>query len=469
MSQQSSPYPTPYGNLSQSELESLFSSESWANMTAENRLDACQEVENRLAAEYNVAPCYVTAVPMDGATYGWESNGVISMNASMLSDGTFTIALQDEQGNPLLDENGQPINQSISVLAPNWNSLDTIYHEGTHGIQEAQDRLASTYISPDMDGNLYRIQSCEKEAFANGQSRTLDAIANYQNSTGNIDPETANYIASVKADSFQEALDAAAQQYNDPNIEQTLASVIADHDNGVVPANPSPSYTAISEAYDNYMIEQYGWSKENALGIAQPSEATAEAAAATTTTTSSTATTSSSEGASASSTSSAETSGAALAASAVGADASTNDASNEDETSLAADATEEETSLSTEEENDLTDDLTDESHSDLSHEDETGVTNDAPVGAADGSASVGVDNGGASVDADNGGGSVDADNGGNSVSTGDGGATVDSGNDGVSTGDDGSASMGGDDGASVDGGDDGPSVGGDDDGGLDLD
>lgn len=114
--------------------------------------------------------------------------------------------------------------------------------------------MPSTYISPDIDYDLYRIQGIEKEAYAIGQSHTLNALNEVENSSGKLDALRNEYFASVKNDSFQAALQDAAKHYNDPNIESTLQSVINDREIGITPDNPSESYQSISTLYDNYGI-----------------------------------------------------------------------------------------------------------------------------------------------------------------------------------------------------------------------
>lgn len=239
-------YNTNYESYSQSQLTALFSSDTWKSLSFSQRLNACQEVENRYAAENNVHPCTITYQPMNGACYGWQNGNTICLNSYLLQDGQFCTKFKNSYGNV----------QSIrtDVLAPGWNTLDTVFHEGTHGIQEQSGRMPSTYINPEMDDDLYRIQGIEKEAYANGQRRTLEALFNYEKEVGHMDSERDEYIASVKADSFQAALINASQNYNDPNIEQTLQTVINDRENGISRTNTSESYNAINNLCDDHGI-----------------------------------------------------------------------------------------------------------------------------------------------------------------------------------------------------------------------
>lgn len=237
---------TIYENYSQSQLTALFSSQNWKSMSFSERMTACQEVENRYATENNVQPCTVTHQSMNGACYGWQSGNTICLNTHLVADGQFCTQY--------IDQNGNTQTVRTDALAPGWNILDTVYHEGTHGIQEQTGRMPSTYISPDMDGDLYRIQGIEKEAYAVGQAKTLDALSNYEREAGHFDANRNDYIASVRNDSFQASLSEAARNYNDPNIELTLQTVINDRENNITRENTSKSYDAINNLCDSYSI-----------------------------------------------------------------------------------------------------------------------------------------------------------------------------------------------------------------------
>lgn len=235
---------TGYEAYSQVQLHGLFSSETWRGLCFADRINACQEVENRYAAANSVEPCTVAYQQMDGAAYGWQKGDTICLNSSLVKDGVFITTY--------MDENGASHQVRTEAMAPGWNVLDTVYHEGTHGIQEQTGVTPETYISPHMDGDLYRIQEIEKEAYAVGQAKTLEALSAVETATGQLDPERDAYFASVQADSFQAALGDAAVHYNDPNIEQVLNRVIADRDGHVVQASLSESYTAVSALCDAY-------------------------------------------------------------------------------------------------------------------------------------------------------------------------------------------------------------------------
>lgn len=239
-------YDTRYDTLTQGQLNALFSTAQWSGLSFEERLDACQEVANRYAAEHDVEPCLITHHPMEGSAYGEQFGNTIRLNTYLVRDGQFCTHYTDQNGNLC--------QARINAQAPSWNTLDTVYHEGTHGIQTQLGQIPGTYITPNMDWDLYRIQGIEKEAYAAGQSRTLQALADYEQATGKFDPARLDYFASARNDSFQSALSDAARHYNDPNIEQTLATVIQDRENNVVRSNASESYQAIYDLCDHYGI-----------------------------------------------------------------------------------------------------------------------------------------------------------------------------------------------------------------------
>ena len=236
---------TGYEHLTQPQLYCLFSSGEWPRLYFSERINVCQEVENRYAAENNVPPCRVMHKQMDGASYGCQSGDTIWLNTSLLRDGVFITTFQDSDG----------IKQTVETpaIAPNWEILDTVFHEGTHGVQNANGTMSETYISPNADQDLYRIQNKEKEELTVGQFRTMDAILMVKNEAGIDDPSITAYLDAIKMDSFQDSLQRAQLHYNDPNIEATLQAVIYDRDNGIFRIEmPSPSYQAINDLCDSY-------------------------------------------------------------------------------------------------------------------------------------------------------------------------------------------------------------------------
>lgn len=230
-------YGTRYSSLSQNELLCLFGTKSWDALSFEERRDACQEVENRYAQANGCQPCKVETAEMTGSCYGYQSGGTLTLNESLLCDGVFMTEDFDDEGNGVL--------ATTEVPAPNWNMLDTVYHEGTHGIQAAQGRMPFSYFDPVRDYDLYRIQPIEKEAFEAGQDYTLQAIDIVQEEMGEVDPSAIDYYCTVQQQSYQQSFDSAADHYQDPDIDKTVESAIQWHDMGMRPQNPTPSMEAV--------------------------------------------------------------------------------------------------------------------------------------------------------------------------------------------------------------------------------
>ena len=240
-------YPTKYASLDSPSLHCLFASDNWRNhMSYQDRLQACQEVENRLAQERGTLARAVIPKQMDGKTYGYQSGAYLVMNEHMLRDNAFPVSYKDE--------NGTDVTHKVEIDAVSWQTLDTVYHEDWHGVQEDTNSptLMREYIDPTFSGDydLYRIQGCEKEAFAAGNDRTLEALRTVQAQTGQCDPEQAAYLAAIRAESFDEALERAAAKYDDADIEQALAQVGEDRYSGVLTPDPSEAYQRIDSVYD---------------------------------------------------------------------------------------------------------------------------------------------------------------------------------------------------------------------------
>lgn len=233
---------TRYAGMGDTQLLGLFSTDRWGKLSYAEKLDACQEVENRYAAANGCEPCAVRAEHMTGAAYGYQSNASIYLNESLVRDGVF---LTED-----VDENGATVLVPVEVRASNWQTLETVFHEGTHGLQESRGQMPSTYFDPDSDYDIYRIQPIEKQAFEAGQANTLRAIDAVQTADGKLDQNAADYLASVKASSYRECLEAAARNYGDENIDATVAAVIQHRDRGLTMQDPSESYKALNELLD---------------------------------------------------------------------------------------------------------------------------------------------------------------------------------------------------------------------------
>ncbi len=233
---------TRYAGLGDAGLLSLFSTDQWGKLSFAEKIDACQEVENRYAAAHGCEPCTVRAEPMTGATFGYQDGRSICLNESVVRDGTF---LTED-----VDENGATVLVPMDVRASNWQTLETVFHEGTHGLQESRGQVPGVYFDPESDYDIYRIQPIEKEAFEAGQENTLRAIAVVQGETGRLDPSAADYVEAVKAASYQASLEAAARNYGDEDIDVTVATVIQHRAYGLTMQNPTESYKALSKMLD---------------------------------------------------------------------------------------------------------------------------------------------------------------------------------------------------------------------------
>ena len=132
------------------QLESGFATENWSRLNYQQRLELCRELENNYAAERGVAPCYITAEEMEDGTYGYQSGRSIVLNSHVLEDGTFHVTLRDENDQPLLGEDGRPVEKAVPIPAANWAVMETVYHEGTHGVQEAQGSAGPWTLSGPM-------------------------------------------------------------------------------------------------------------------------------------------------------------------------------------------------------------------------------------------------------------------------------------------------------------------------------
>lgn len=243
---------TGYESYTSTQLHSFFTTNAWRSLDADSRLSICQEVENRLANARGTEPREVISKPMNGAVYGEQYGDTIAINSHILNDNVFRTTYTDFAGNIRTRES--------EVLAPGWETLDTVNHEDMHGFWEDQGIMPDTYIQYDTDADLYRIQGCEKAAFLAGEKNTLAAIQDVVRATGVVDPDAQIYLDNHMEDSYRQSLENAARNYNDPNIEATLNTHISNTDQGIEIENPSFSYDAIDclysqQCYDNFYGE----------------------------------------------------------------------------------------------------------------------------------------------------------------------------------------------------------------------
>ena len=212
-------------------LDGQFREAKWKHLTLDERLEACQMLENRLARERNATPRTIELKRMEEATFGYQSGDKIYINAHLLE--------RDE----LPMENG-----FARVPAAGWQVYDTICHEDVHGMLE--DRGAGQTISYIPAGNhdeLYRIQFEEKYAFAVGQDRTLTAILEQKEIHG-LEPDMIDYKNVAKQDRFQDRADEASRLWGIPNVDKKLEQLTQDKEHGITPTMPDPDYQRLDNA-----------------------------------------------------------------------------------------------------------------------------------------------------------------------------------------------------------------------------
>ena len=119
---------TIYNSLNDHSLYSLFSSRNWNNLSNNQKLDACQEIENRLAAERGTEPREVLVADMNDGCYGYQYKDTITLNSNVVNDGVFRVTGTDLNGNTQT--------RFVDVNAASWEIFDTIHHEDLHGYWE---------------------------------------------------------------------------------------------------------------------------------------------------------------------------------------------------------------------------------------------------------------------------------------------------------------------------------------------
>ena len=256
-------FSTRFSSLSDVELKTLFSSTCWfrPEMGYDARLEACQELENRLAVEDGITPRLVVGEDMDGATFGCQQGSLIRMNSNVLADGVFRAQYTDEQGETQIQE--------MEVMAPSWSVFDTVCHEHQHCAQEDLGfSQGPAYIQAESDYALYRIQPDERDAFAMGEHKTFQALSEVGNYLGYPDPAQGDYLASVAEDDYDRALARARLTYGDDNIQQAVDNVIRDYGNGVRYEYETPGEQGVARVLDE-QERSYGNSMARGSAVQQ--------------------------------------------------------------------------------------------------------------------------------------------------------------------------------------------------------
>jgi len=240
---------TIFSKYTYSQLNGLFREQIWTKLDQSSKVEACQELENRLAAERGFPARDVIPVDMDGGCYGEQRGNYIYVNENLLRNNCFVT--RDEK-------TGEIIGQ-YPVEAPGWQLYDTIVHEDEHGAQldRGDAQTCRSYFTPETDSALYRIQHDEALAFGVGNYRTLNAIEEQRNLLGHLEPDMVQYINSVKNNRYEDALAEAQLRYGDEDIRRTLDQFTEDKENLKTRDNPSDSYIALQNKMQEQELREY--------------------------------------------------------------------------------------------------------------------------------------------------------------------------------------------------------------------
>ena len=211
---------TGFEHLSDIRFNHLFCDEEWIALSPRGRLNACQELENRLAEERGTRPRTVSEEPMEGGVYGYQFRDRIVMNSHLLTDCGFHVT--DE-------ETGQET--VIGVDVAGWQVYDTVCHEDTHGMQQDEGRIqtARSYINYDTNPLLYRLQPSEREAFDRGMDKTREAMLEQQKVYGGLEEEIETYELVNQENDYESTLREAQSRYGE-NIQDELNRAVAERE-----------------------------------------------------------------------------------------------------------------------------------------------------------------------------------------------------------------------------------------------
>lgn len=229
------------------DLYKMFAGSEWDNLDVDDRKSLLQEVENRAAAKRGTEARTLTFDDLEGGTLGYQKGDSIVINSNLVERGAYRVNVNNK-------EDGTVTSRDVKLPASNWHLLDTVFHEDTHGIQEDENRgqTVKSYIESESNYMLYRLGPDEREAFRNGQGKTLSVI-DYVTEYGEInDPTMRIYVNSVKNDSEDALVEEAKILYNDPNIEEHIDTWANDVENNL---EHSEEY-AITHVLDRTLEEQ---------------------------------------------------------------------------------------------------------------------------------------------------------------------------------------------------------------------
>ena len=218
-------FSTRYSDLSNSEVNELYRSETWSRLTREEKLDALQELENRAAEGLGNKPCEVSLEQMNGAQKGYYQDGKIFINESLVEKGELRVQYDDGT------------TDTYQLLSANAELMDTIHHENFHGYQmesidgrvehnnadevELWSANKDSYIGSELELPTYRIQPLEKSAYAHAEAQTKAAFGEIEAKYG-VDKGFQEYLKDIKEDTFENALAEAQELYGVDNIENAL-------------------------------------------------------------------------------------------------------------------------------------------------------------------------------------------------------------------------------------------------------
>ena len=253
---------TRYSKLTSHELNGLFRANSWKHMDEDAKRDACQELENRLAAERGTEPRTVVSRDMDDGVYGEQSGDKIYVNRHILKD-NIQVVRSDETGEIY----------ETHEISSGWYMYDTINHEDEHGAQydRGDFQTRRSYIKYSTDRDLYRIGKDEAKAFEAGHSHTRAAIAEQVGEGGEYDEDMQYYLEDIEDDSYENALENAKWKYGE-DVEQMLSLYTEDRESGIHRDPPSGTYARL----DGKMQEQIRQEQEESRRTAMETENAAD-------------------------------------------------------------------------------------------------------------------------------------------------------------------------------------------------
>lgn len=187
-------YDTQYAGLKENEVYCLFGTEAWAQLDEHQRLDALQEIENRIAAREGREPYRVALVPDDE----WEPGLMGYMQFSMTERPTIHLNgcfFMDAEDLDFLDMDYSAV-----------TALHTLLHEGRHCFQReavvnGDDRIdpgtlrdwaanvVHYFCDDETEGQfgVYEFQPLERDANAFAAQTVQDIYRHIVNLTGERD------------------------------------------------------------------------------------------------------------------------------------------------------------------------------------------------------------------------------------------------------------------------------------------